>query len=40
MSAEGWANFIALLALAGSAVGFWLNRREIRGGTAARIGDI
>ncbi|WP_282070674.1 hypothetical protein [Janibacter hoylei] len=31
MSAEGWANFIALLALAGSAVGFWLNRREIRG---------
>ncbi|MCM3556878.1 hypothetical protein M3697_17505 [Janibacter melonis] len=30
MSAEVWANIIAVLALIGSAVGFWLNRREIK----------
>lgn len=29
MSAEGWANVIAALALIGSAMGFWLNRRDI-----------
>lgn len=30
MSAEFWANIIAVLALIGSAAGFWLNRREIK----------
>ena len=30
MSAEGWANIVAVIALLGSALGFWLNRRQIR----------